>query len=140
MEVSIDGASTYSQPVDYTSAGQYLFDTPEIHGPNRQILFGSAPGANVSYSTDLGFKNQTIILRVLYVDETDEAVLAQWKDDCDAMATGADATVGGIDFKRCFLDAQGSVNTPIQKVIVAGGAEMFAMYAVIKLVSQGDPN
>ncbi len=136
MDAAFAGGPTYSPPTSW-AAGKYLWDTPECEAPLHQILFGSAPGVQGSYSIDFGFRDQGITLRVLYVDSSEDAVFSSWVADSAAMIGPADFTCGGQTFKRCFVDAKASRNTAIQKVINSDGDVVFAMYAILKVSSKG---
>ena len=139
MAATID-AVTFADPTgNYYNAGRWLWDTPEVSAPLFEILFGSAPGVQGSYSINLGFRSQEFRLKGMYVGFTADFILAQWMANTKAWVGPVDCTIGGIVLPRCFCDANATVNTPIRKLFTAGGAgtAVYAMYANIKMSCKG---
>lgn len=138
MEIVVTGGPTYKTPTgNIWTADKYNWGTPELSAPLAQILFGSAPGAKGSYAVNFNQKSQDVLLRVLYVGSA-ETILATWNTDITAMIGPVDVAFAGITLKRCFIDAQGSVNSDIKKLMAGDGANtiVYAMYAIIKLSSK----
>lgn len=138
MTVSIGGGPTYQDPTgSFYAVGKYLWDTPELSMPMYHILYGSAPGAQGSYSINMGLRSQEFTLRVMYVAVTADSLLSQWATDAAALVGPADVTLGPITLKRCFAEPGGTHCTPITKIVNSDGDIVYMMYCNIKMSSKG---
>lgn len=138
MAISFPGI-TYADPTgNFYAAGRWMFASAEFSGDLYNILFGSAPAVQGSYSVNLGFRSEDFSMRVLYVAASQDAVQAMWRTDKKLLVGPVDGTISGASLKRCFMDATASRNTPIEKIVNSDAATVFMMYANIKMSSKGE--
>ena len=135
MNASFAGGPTFTT-LNSFAPGKYNFKTPEVEAPLYEIIYGSAPACDGSYSINFGFRNQGIVLNVVYIAASEAECLSQWTADMAAIVGPSDFTVGGATFKRCFVDAAGSKNGDIEQLITDTGI-IYYMNAVIKVSSKG---
>ena len=136
MEAVFAGGPTFILYNTY-APGRYLMKTPEVEAQLYEIVFGSAPAVNGSYSINFGFRDQGIVMAVAYAAATEADVMNLWLNDAPTMIGPFDFTLNGKTFKRCFIDAKASHNTDIKKQIVNAVGEVWSMGALIKIQSKG---
>ncbi len=140
MQASFAGGPTYISATSY-APGNYLYNAPEVEARLNEIVFGSAPGVDGSYSIDFGFREQGITLTVLYVATTYDEVFDLWVNDSATLTGPVDFTAGGKTFKRCFVEPKGTHNGDIQKMFAVTGqafqGTVYFMFATIKVSSKG---
>ncbi len=141
MQAVFAGGPTY-QTWDVYKVGKYNKETPQVSAPAHEIVFGSAPAVNGSYSIEFGFRDQGIMLQVVYIATTEAVVMVDWIADCTALVGPNDLTIGGATFKRCFVEAGATRNSDIEKIIGVNAdgtsATLYMMMAVIKVSSKGE--
>ena len=141
MQTSFGGGGPTYNTLNTYKAGQYNLRTPEVKGPHYQREAGGAPGVNGSFVVNSGFRSQGVDFTVLYIDTTEEAVLATYMSDVAALKGPNDLTIAGQTIKRCCLDADKTHNSDIEKVQTgegdSSGGIFYMMVAVIGVTGYG---
>ncbi len=139
LQAVFGGGPTYNgfgNGQGYT-VGRYLWETPEVHGVHSEFIFGSAPAVDGMNSIFMGSRDQSVIFSVLYIADTEEALLPLWAADLKTMVGPIDISVSGVTFQRCFLEGDSSKNTTIEKRLNDSGAIVYMMMGVIRVSGKG---
>jgi hypothetical protein len=141
MQTNFGGGGPTFKTLNTYKADKYNLRTPEVKGPHFQRESGGAPGTKGSYVINYGFRSQGVDFTVLYIDTTEAAVMNTFLSDCDSLVGPNDLTIGAKTIKRCYLDADKTHNSDIEKIQTAegdgSGGIFYMMVAVIGVTGYG---
>jgi len=105
------GAVTFSDTGCYVT-GSFLKEK-RLGTPKYDIAHIPTPKVDGSGSINYGFRTHAMTFIVIYVADSEDAIVAAQVADSRAMANGPSTiVVSGTTFNRCFLDSFEAKTTP----------------------------
>ena len=110
MSAAFSAGPTYADDGSFAAQCKFLVggaDGYEIGTKEYDFEFKSTPGVSGSGSVGFGFRNQRIVLRVCYVDSSENNIISAWQTDTAGMGSAPNTlTFMGQTFYACFLDGR----------------------------------